>query len=243
MVETENDKEDRLVLTLNKCLDYVYRLVALAKERQTNVEQVIYTDGDGNDAVALVYDYRIIKMTGATTFDRLAQDYYANPDLGPLIAYYNRTQNEHRLEAGVDIKIPVLEQAANTARGRIYATPEMQDNYGIDIAISDTGDFPVKDGDFATVGGPDNLAQAIGNRLTTAGNKRIRLGTYGIRLAIGDAVAVNSFLLSSIEQTVLGDPRIERVDDISFRGEGDALFVTITYTDINGHQDTRQEKI
>jgi hypothetical protein len=56
-------------------------------------------------------------------------------------------------------------------------------------------------------------------------------------------MAINSYLLGSIEQTVKEDPRIERIDDIYFEGQGDTLFITITYTDINGNRDNYEGKI
>jgi hypothetical protein len=243
MIETENDKQDRIVDLVNRLLDQSYRVMAKAKEKQTNVECVVYVDQDGNDAIAYVYDSKTVQMTSTTTFDKLARDYLGNPDLGPLISYYNKIQYEHDLEAGTDIKIPVLTKQESNQYNRIYASPQMQDNYGRDIAIGDDGDFAVAGGDLAVVSGPENLVQAIANRLTTASEKRIRIGAYGIRTAIGDPMAINSYLLGSIEQTVKEDPRIERIDDIYFEGKGDALFITLTYTDINGNRDNYEGKI
>jgi hypothetical protein len=233
MVETENDKQDEITLLLDKMLDSANRLVALAKEKQSNAESVIYVDDDGNDASITVYDYRTMQMTSSTTFDKLAQELYGDPSYGTLIAYYNKIQNEHEVEAGTTLKIPVLTEAESTAN-RIYAVPEMQDNYGRDISIGDGGEFEVANGDFAIVSGKENLWQALCGRLTTASDKRIRLGAYGIRASIGDPLAIDSYLMSSIEQTVREDPRIDRIEEIQFEGKGDALSISVTYTDING---------
>ena len=57
-------------------------------------------------------------------------------------------------------------------------------------------------------------------RLTRASVKRIRLASYGIRSNIGDTLAVESYLTSSIEQTIKADPRISEVEELSFRGDG-----------------------
>jgi len=237
MIETENDKQDRIVDLMNRLLDQSYRVMALAKEKQTNIECVVYVDNEGNDTIAYVYDYKTVQMTSTTAFDSLAKDYLGDPNLGPIISYYNKIQFEHAVPAGTDIKIPVLTKQEQNQNNRIYATPQMQDNYGRDIAIADNGDFAVANGDLAVVSGPDNLAQAIGNRLTTTSKKRLRIGAYGIRATIGDPLAIESYLFGSIEQTIKEDPRIEKIEEIEVRGDEDALFVSVTYTDINGNQD------
>jgi hypothetical protein len=244
MIETDNDKQDTITLLLNKLMDSIFRAVALCKEKQTNIESVVYVKEDGNDDVARIYDYRVEIMKSSTTFDNLAQIHYGDPTKGPIIAYYNKIQNEHKVEAGTTIKIPVLSKTINNQGNKIYASPDMQDNYGRDIALTDTGIFAVSpSGDFSVVIGKKNLAQALGNRFATSSEKRIRLGVYGIRAAIGDTIASNSFLFGSIEQTAKEDPRIERIDNINFHGEKDALHITVAYTDINGNQDTYEGEI
>jgi hypothetical protein len=244
MIETDNDRQDAVTLLLNKLMDSIFRAAALCKEKQTNIESVVYVKEDGNDGVAWIYDYKVEIMKSSATFDSLAQTYYGDPAKGPIIAYYNKIQNEHKIEAGTAVKIPVLSKTISNQRNKIYASPDMQDNYGRDIALTDTGGFAVSPGgDFAVVTGKENLAQALGNRFATSSEKRIRLGVYGIRAAIGDTIAVNSFLFGSIEQTAKEDPRIERIDDINFHGKKDALHITVAYTDINGNQDTYKGEI
>jgi hypothetical protein len=244
MIETDNDKQDTITLLLNKLMDSIFRTAALCKEKQTNVESVVYVKEDGNDDIAQVYDYKTEIMKSSTTFDNLAQTHYGDPTMGPIISYYNKIQNEHKIEAGTTIKIPVLSKNMRNQGNKIYASPDMQDNYGRDISLTDTGGFAVSSGgDFAVVSGKENLAQALGNRFTTSSEKRIRLGVYGIRAAIGDTIAINSFLFGSIERTANEDPRIERIDDINFRGKKDALHIAVTYTDINGNQDIYEGEI
>lgn len=80
-------------------------------------------------------------------------------------------------------------------------------------------------------------------RLTTASENRIRLTSYGIRSAIGDTMAMRSYLLSSIEQTVKADPRIKDIEEISFKGNKSALELEIVYTDINGNDGTHTGEI
>ncbi|MGL4986572.1 MAG: hypothetical protein ACRC5H_05465, partial [Treponemataceae bacterium] len=125
-----------------------------------------------------------------------------------------------------------------TTNNYIYAIPEKQENYGVDIKINSEGNFVVKNGDFDTVGGKNNLLQSLVLRLTTASTKRIRLSSYGIRTSIGDTMKLENYLVSSIEQTIISDPRIKSIENISFKTVQDALYVFINYIDLNGEVDT-----
>jgi hypothetical protein len=231
---TDNDKEDIIIDNSDAIIDCACRYVALAKEKQTNVKTVVYVDNDGNDAVAYVYDFSLYTWKSTDTFDKLAGDYLGDAALGTLVAYFNGISVESEIESGTKIKIPVLTENASNQNNRIYAAPEKQDNYGTDIKIDADGNFAAKNGDYDTVSGSDNLAQGMANRLTTASRQRIRLTAYGIRSTIGDTMAVQSYLMSSIGQTVAQDPRIRAVDELTFAGKGDALSVEVTYSDING---------
>lgn len=240
---TENDRNDVLIDSCDAMLENACKMVAMSKEHQTNVMQVIYVDSDGNDAVAYVYDFNFHTWKSADTFDRLAADLLGNANLGTLIAYFNEIDVESEIVVGTKIKIPILTQTSNIQGNRIYAMPEKQENYGIDIALNKDGEFETKDGDFASVKGQDNLSQALMLRLTTASGNRIRLTSYGIRSAIGDTMAMRSYLLSSIEQTVKADPRIKDIEEISFKGNKSALELEIVYTDINGNDGTHTGEI
>lgn len=233
---TEKDRLDLLTDYLAQMEETACELVALVKERQTTTETVIYVDTDGNDAVAKVYDYRSYEWKSKDTLDKLAYDFMGNADYGTLIAYYNRIQNESEIEAGTRIKIPILSETTGSRGNRIYAVPEKWSNYGTDIAIDDNGDFAISGQDARTVTEVENLAQAIANRLETASARRIRLTAYGIRSNIGDPVAVESYLTSTIEQTIKADPRIREVNEITFYGDGDTLNLEVSYTDINGNE-------
>ena len=243
MLQTENDRNDIAIDLLNQLQDQIFRVMAIAKEKQTNIECITYVDNNGNDSIAYVYDYKKIKLTNTKTFDKVAQEYYGNPDLGSLIAFYNKIQFEHNIPVGTEIKIPIISKQTQNQNNRIYASPKMQDNYGRDISLNTDGDFAVIRGDLAVVSGNNNLYQSITNRLTTAIGKRIRNGTYGIRATIGDTVAIDSYLFGSIEMTVKEDPRIEKIEEISIEGSGDALYININYKDINGNTDVIQEEI
>jgi hypothetical protein len=243
MLETENDKKDSEIDTLNQLIDYTCRLAAKVKEKQSAVTTAVYVNNDGNDEAAPVYGFFTIAIKSSDTLDKLAQDYLGDADLWQLIASFNGIQNENDLEAGSIIKIPVITRKPENYANRIYSNPEDQDLYGRDIKIADNGDFAVSGGDLAVISGQENLHQALENRMTTAAGKRIRIGAYGIRSAIGDPMAVKSYLLSSIEQTVLEDPRIEQIEEIAFESKGSYLNIYIEYTDLNRNKNIYEGKL
>jgi len=231
---TDEDKEDLIIDYLSQMEDSACNIVALSKEKQTNATAVVYVDSDGNDATVTVYDFKFHTWKSGDTFDRLAADLLGDAEYGTVIAYFNEVTNESELEAGTKIKIPVLSENESNVNNRIYAAPEKQENYGIDMKISDDGDLDVSGGDLKTVGDRDNLTQAVALRLTTAAGRRIRLSAYGIRSTIGDPVAIESYLSGSVEQTVLADPRVLELNELTFKGDGDKLMLELAYTDING---------
>ncbi|MGP1491251.1 MAG: hypothetical protein ACTTI6_09360 [Treponema sp.] len=234
----EIDKSDLLTDYLAQLEENACAIVALGKGKQTNVQTVIYVADDGSDAVIAVYDFRYHTWKSTDTFDKLAADLLGNPNYGTMLAYFNGVVNESELEAGAKVKIPVLQAEESNTGNVIYAAPEKQENYGVDMTLTDNGDFAVSSDDFAEVSGCDNLKQAITLRLTTASQKRIRIAAYGIRSTIGEPMAVQSYLTCSIEQTMKADPRISEVEEITFRGDGDVLRLTVVYTDINGEAGT-----
>jgi len=231
---TDEDKEDLIIDYLSQMEDSACNIVALSKEKQTNATAVVYVDSDGNDATVTVYDFKFHTWKSGDTFDRLATDLLGDAEYGTVIAYFNEVTNESELEAGTKIKIPVLSENESNVNNRIYAAPEKQENYGIDMKIGDDGDLDVSGGDLKTVGDRDNLTQAVALRLTTAAGRRIRLSAYGIRSTIGDPVAIESYLSGSVEQTVLADPRVLELNELTFKGDGDKLMLELAYTDING---------
>lgn len=231
---TDNDREDLITEYTAQMVENACFAVALAKEKQTNAQTVVYVDSDGNDTAVTVYDFKFYVWKSTDTFDRLADELLGSADYGTLLAYYNKVKNESEIEAGTKIKIPVLTEESSSNENHIYAEPDRQENYGIDIALDDDGDFALDGGDLKTVKGKENLTQAIALRLTTSAGKRIRLGAYGIRSTIGEPVAVESYLSGSIEQSIKADPRISGVNELTFAGDGDSLKIEVAYTDING---------
>ena len=239
----DNDTTDSITDALAEMAEKACIAMALAKEKQTNVEQVVYVDEDGNDAVISVYGFRYHTWKSSDTLDLLAAEYLGDADYASVIAYFNGIKNEAAIEAGTKIKIPELNEGAANSSNRIYAEPEKQDTYGADIEIGDDGDFAAFAGDLAAISGKDNLAQGIFNRLSTASGKRLRLASYGIRNSVGDAMAVESYLASAITQTVQADPRVSSLEEITLEGEGDSLHVAISWEDTSGERGSVEGEI
>lgn len=229
---TQEDIDDVKVDSVSQMLFDVCALVAAAKEAKTNVFQIVYVDKDGNDTTISVYGFKYHTWTVSDTFDRLAASELNDPDMAQVIAYYNGIANESEIEAGTQIKIPILQENASTG-GAIYTPPAARNNYGTDILLDKDGDFALFGQDTDIITGASNLSQNISLRLATAAAKRIRLVSYGIRSTVGSTTAISGYLMASIEQTVKADPRIKSVDKISVTGEGDKIHINVEYTDIN----------
>ena len=189
-----------------------------------------------DDRVITTYGYKVVALTDAeTNWDQLAKDYYGDASLSNMIATYNNLPTDKPLKAGQSILIPNLNFAeSKTAENEVYNSPDIKDNYGKDLIISNK-DFGLYNGDIAVVGGVDNLEQALLNRYSTLVGARIRVEAYGIQASIGDALKATSALIqASVHQTTVEDARVDSVEDISFVGEGDSLTVSVIYIDKNG---------
>lgn len=197
---------------------------------------VIPGESGEDDRVIITYGYKVVSLTDAeTSWDQLAMDYYGDTTLSNLLATYNNIPTDEPLKAGQSILIPNLNMAdSKTSENEVYNTPDVKDNYGKDLLIKDK-DFSVYNGDIAIIDGVENLEQALLNRYSTLVGARIRVEAYGIQASIGDALSATSALIqASVHQTTVEDPRVDSVEDISFKGKGDSLTVSVIYIDKNG---------
>ena len=197
---------------------------------------VIPGESGEDDRVITTYGYKVVALSDAeTSWDQLAMDYYGDSSLSNILATYNNLPTDEPLKAGQSILIPNLNMAdSKTSENEVYNTPDVKDNYGKDLLI-DEKDFGIYNGDLAVVDGVDNLEQALLNRYSTLIGARIRIEAYGIQASIGDALSATSALIqSSVHQTTVEDPRVDSVEDISFKGKGDSLTVSVIYIDKNG---------
>ena len=172
---------------------------------------------------------------------------YGDASLGLLLSTYNSLLTESAdtegatpgmPPAGSTINIPVLQPDKGfDGTNEVYNPAGVTDNYGHDIGLGSDGDFKVVGGDLGLTNESETLTQSILNRLSTAVGSRIRTAVYGIRTAIGEAGDTAQIVIaSSVETTLLSDPRVKSVENISFKGNGDNLQVVVVYTDINNRQ-------
>lgn len=105
---------------------------------------------------------------------------------------------------------------------------QVYDAWGIDLLLSDN-DLLFKSGDFVTISSINNVAQAIKNRILT---ERGSLGynpTYGLGLEglIGEKItpARMAFIQTSIQETLLQDPRISSLKVLSVKPRANVIGV------------------
>jgi hypothetical protein len=188
----------------------------------------------GEQRIVLSYGYMIVQLKSTDTLESLAKQYLGDPDKAIDIAAYNGAASLSDLKPGDAIRIPITARSQKMINNLIFSRREDRDNYGRDIMLTDDGHVVLSNtGDYALTSGAANLSQAVLLRLRESVAKRIRLNAYGIRTNISDPAAGVAYIISSIELTVKGDPRVASVDDIHFQSMGDHLIVNVLYSDIN----------
>jgi predicted transcriptional regulator len=180
--------------------------------------------------VVVSYGYMRHIANSLTSLEKLAEMYLGDPDKAQTIALINKITGDDEIKPGDQIKIPVLNQNTMNTMNKIFGPANIRDTLGIDIAI-ENGIFQVgPNGDFIVKTDYENMNQAINSRLSESLGNRLRLSTYGIRNVAGtpDAIAA-AYIATSIKDTVMQDPRVERVEDLYFKGSGDSLLVSFSY--------------
>lgn len=202
----------------------------------SNNGYVIIPGGEDDDSTLITYGNKERVLTDKDTWDAIANEVYGDPSLGVVLALYNGTISEDSstdIKPGKIIYIPILEASQKISNNEVYNEPGIIDNYGSDILIQD-GDYATFNGDLAIVTGVENLTQAILSRLSTSINNRIRNNVYGIKSLVGLPVALtNNYIATSLKQTVIEDPRINDINGLSWKGNGDSILIEFSYRDIN----------
>jgi len=181
------------------------------------------------------YGYLRHIATSETTLEKLADFYLKDPDKAQMLAIINGITGDDEINPGDQIKIPILSETSLNTLNHIFGSVNNRDALGIDIAI-DNGVIVIgPNGDIVEKTDYENMNQAIGLRLSESIGNRIRLNTYGIRNVAGipDSVAM-AYITVSIKDTVMQDPRVERVENLYFKGIGDAIFVSFDYYTYDG---------
>jgi hypothetical protein len=238
--------KDSVSIMLNQAEDIANSLVAAAKSADIpevtignpNPEAGNQADaaraGAASQTIVLSYGHQDVVVKSTDSLESLAAEYCGGADRAIDVAAYNGIASLDELEPGDTLKMPILQKGQRNPNNRILARREDRDNYGRDIYLDDKGYTAASEsGDYKLTEGRSNLSRAILLRLRENVNKRIRLNAYGIRTNISDPAAGVAYILSSIDLTVRGDPRVRVIDDIRFAGRADSLDVTVKYRDIN----------
>jgi hypothetical protein len=227
--------QDSINRMLNEAENASCELAAAAKS--SVVPEVTVGNPDpitGEQRIVLSYGSTGIILKDTDSLESLATEYMGGPDKAIDIATYNGVASLSDLEPGAIILIPITRRTAEITNNLIYARRENRENYGRDILLTDDGYIVASSsGDYELSEGTKNLSQAILLRLRERVKRRIRLIAYGIKTNVSAPTAGVAYVISSIDLTVNGDPRVASVEDIQFRGQGDQLIVNVIYKDIN----------
>jgi hypothetical protein len=232
---SDEEFKDSVYLTLNQAQNIANEMAAAAKSSEIPDVTIGNPDPDtGEQRIVLSYGYTAVTLKSTDTLESLAKQYLGDPDKAIDIATYNGVASLSDLNPGDSIRLPITRRTPRMEKNLIFSRSDGRDNYGRDIMLTDDGRFvPSISGDYALTSGQDNLSQAILLRLRESSAKRIRLNAYGIRKNIGDPTAGVAYIVSSIELTVGGDPRVSSVDNVLFSSRGDYMNVNVYYSDIN----------
>jgi hypothetical protein len=227
--------KDSVEVMLNQAENSANELAAAAKSADIPEATVGNPDpASGEQRIVLSYGYTSVRLKSTDTLESLAKQYFGDPDRAIDIATYNGVASLSDLRPGDTIRLPITTRSRKMTNNLIFARREDRDNYGRDIRLTDDGFIEASNtGDYALTDGVENLSQAVLLRLRESVAKRIRVNAYGIRTNISDPTAGVAYIISSIELTVNGDPRVASVDDIHFKSRGDYLNVNVLYSDIN----------
>lgn len=233
---TAEDIHNTWVLLAGDIDDDANTIAAETKKQSNSMDYTIIPGDTGvDDQIMKVYGYTTVVVKDTDTWDGLASKYYDDPELGIAIAIYNgQSDTASQLETGAKVSLPIFSRTeSNDGSNLVYSSPDKRDNYGNDIAISESKDISIYMNDFVPISGTNNLEQALDSRLQTAIDSRIRNTVYGIRASVGTVADADSYLLTSIYNTVMEDPRVKSIELLEYRGSGENIYVHLVYTDIN----------
>lgn len=214
---------------------------ASGEEGSSKIQKDIIVNENGRVYSALIvvsYGKTPVVITSETTLEGIAKTMFGDAGKASDIAVYNGIASLEGIEPGTVIYVPILDQSKSFPDNLIYANKEDRDSFGVDVQL-DGGEIVVSgNGDIEQGSGRENLNQAVLLRLQENVQNRIRVTMYGIRSTIADPVAGAAYLLASIEQTLLNEPRILEIEDIRYSGQGDNVYVEIDYIDIDNNAGT-----
>jgi hypothetical protein len=232
ILDTLGDDYLQIALLANETKRIAAQIVAFGKSQTADSETVINLDGKD----ITVYGSRSVQITSGMSLTRIASEQYGDPSKCVLLATYNGiTDNE--LTPGMEIKVPITTRSVKDLDNRIFSWDKIS-SFGTDIKIDGNGQLIFSEsGDFSVIANENNLVQAINLRLNENLGNRLRLTTYGLKASVGFPGTDNapvSYIITNIVDTLKQDPRINEVEEIKLKGEGDQLFISFNAKTIEG---------
>lgn len=237
-VTTKYDELYGILMSLSSAEDSASAVAAAANGQGAMPEMMVVPQGSLGSTDALnadntsepsqfgvlpTYGAYDIVANDATRLDVLSMKAYGSPDYADTIAAYNGITGDSDIIPGMAIKIPYLSYTDSLQENEVY---ENTGNiYGSDIALDENNDLQLGEfNDYATVSGLDNMSQAINLRLSERNGARVRLDAYGISMEGGgfDSYSL-AVMTTSVQDTLMQDPRIASVGNFSARIDGDAM--------------------
>ena len=188
-----------------------------------------------------IYSYKEITTTDGMSLERMALEYYGDPDLAYVISVANDVYSNDELVPGDKLYIPVLQPSSRLIANQVYASPELlTEILGRDVKLDNVGNIVLSpSGDFQTTFGVDTVDQSIYLKLSEERGRQVRDQTVGVLTTIGTALGMNApidILSVSVRETILQDPRILDVYDLNVIGSGDTIIQEFKYVTITNNQ-------
>lgn len=190
-----------------------------------------------NGESTLVYGFYDYVIKENTRLDSVATEILGDPDLKDVLSAINDVYANDELVTGSVLKVPILVPNVRFAANAVYTDPsEDIDILGRDIRIGDDGVISVSSVDYVPTSGEETVQQAIFMRLSEKRGRQVRSLDYGVLTQIGEALSKDApleLLAVSARETLVQDPRIVEVYDVSFIPDADKVYQRFRYDTIS----------
>jgi phage baseplate assembly protein W len=188
-----------------------------------------------------VSGFRFVEVNRGDTLQRIAAREMGDAARWPEIVGLNNlvppfiTDDPAQAADGVVLSGQFVRVPSATAVASAEASPE--EVFGRDIKLT-RGRLDISAGDFASVGGTDNLKQALRNAIETERGELIFHAKYGclLRQIIGTVNGPTAAVLAAqyAKATMLADARVDRVSKSDATVLGDSVTVTVEVLPVTG---------
>lgn len=237
-VQEFQDAMTKLISKTNTSTNKLYQELYEEMSEQHEFPLVVPGGYGKDDEVIMAYGYKEYQVTSGDTWSDIAFKFYGDPSYSTMLQLYNSNISLTDMNSGDYVYIPLInDNRSSITNNQVYPKFGVKDQLGSDIALVD-GDYAVVKHDLGISKGMQTLEQAINNRLRTSINTRVRNVVYGIRnesgLADDKNIAAASYISTAVEQTIMEDPRVQNIENISWEGVESGIAINVTYTTFSG---------